>query len=80
MKTVTAAHANRQFSAVLRDVAHGERVLITSRGKPVAALVPADDAVAAEERRQAHARLMARLRSQPALGPVDWSRDELYDV
>ena len=79
MKTVTAAQANRQFSAVLREVAHGERVLITSHGKPVAALVPADDAVVDEQRRAAHARLMARLRSQPALGPIDWTRDDLYD-
>ena len=36
MKTVTAAEANRQFSTGLREVAHGESVLVTSRGKPVA--------------------------------------------
>ena len=41
MKIVTAAEANRQFSAVLREVAQGESVLVTSRGKPVATIMPA---------------------------------------
>lgn len=40
MKTVSAATANRQFSALLREVALGERVTVLSRGKPVAAMVP----------------------------------------
>ena len=40
MKTFTAAEANRQFSAVLREVASGQRVMVTSRGKPVATIEP----------------------------------------
>lgn len=79
MKTVSAAEANRHFSALLRDVAQGERVLITSRGKPVARLVP----VAAEvdpAREAARERLLERLASQPATGePRDWTRESLYD-
>ena len=40
MKTVTAADANRQFSALLRRVTQGEQIVITTRGKPVATLAP----------------------------------------
>ena len=40
MKTVTAAEANRHFSAVLRELAQGERVRVASRGKPVATIEP----------------------------------------
>jgi prevent-host-death family protein len=79
MKTVTAAQANRQFSAVLRDVAAGERVVVTSRGKPVATIEPirrrARSAPSAAKRR-----LLAHLDAMPALGERTWTRDELYDV
>jgi prevent-host-death family protein len=79
MKTVSAAEANRHFSALLRDVAQGERVLITSRGKPVARLVP----VAAEvdpAREAARERLLAHLSQvTPSGEPRDWTREDLYD-
>ncbi len=79
MKTVTAADANRQFSALLRRVTQGEQVVITTRGKPVATLaplVPTRDAA----RDAARAQLLARLKSQPANGKQrNWTRDELYD-
>jgi prevent-host-death family protein len=76
MKTVTAAQANRNFSALLKDVARGEKIVVTSRGKPVATLspvVPIDDV----DREQAKAALMARLASQPISGvPRERARDE----
>lgn len=79
MKTVSAAEANRQFSALLRDVAQGERVLITSRGKPVARLVPVSAEVD-KTRLAARKRLLAHLSKVQASGePRDWTRDELYD-
>ena len=79
MKTVTAAEANRQFSAVLRQVAQGERVLVTSRGKPVATIEPvrppSRTAMSAAKRR-----LLEHLDSLPVSGQArDWTRDELYD-
>jgi prevent-host-death family protein len=80
MKTVTAAMANRNFSALLRDVARGEHVLVTSRGKPVATIAPVDAGAAELEREAAKQRLLARLASQPISGhPRHWTRDELYD-
>ena len=79
MKIVTAAEANRQFSAVLREVAHGESVLVTSRGKPVATIVPARQATD-RARERAKKRLFDRLASIQPSGTVrEWTRDELYD-
>ena len=79
MKTVSAADANRQFSSLLRRVAQGEQVVITTRGKPVATLAPLAP-VRDRARDAARARLLARLKSQPASGVQrNWTRDELYD-
>ena len=79
MKTVTAADANRQFSALLRRVTQGEQIVITTRGKPVATLAPLAP-VRDKAREAARSRLLARLRSQPSSGTQrNWTRDELYD-
>eukprot|EP01037_Dinobryon_pediforme_P022129 gene22129-23184_t len=43
MKTVSAAEANRQFSKLLREVAAGETIEITSHGQPVAKISPPDE-------------------------------------
>lgn len=77
MKTMASADANRQFSAILREVACGEQILVLSRGKPVAKIVPVD--ARDEERQSARATLLARLQSQTPQGARDWTRDELYD-
>lgn len=80
MKTVSAADANRHFSKLLREVSAGETVVVTSRGAPVARIVPIDpppDAVAA--RRAAWEEHFARLRDQPALNLGRFNRDEAYD-
>lgn len=77
MKTVAAAEANRRFSALLRDVAHGEEVLVMAHGKPVAKISPATDAV--RERTGARATLLIRLHSQTPTGTRTWTRDQLYD-
>ncbi len=79
MKTVTAAEANRQFSAVLRDVAQGQSVLVTSRGKPVATIAPARQA-RDRVRERAKKRLFERLASIEPSGKMrEWTREELYD-
>ena len=77
MKTIGAAEANRQFSAVLRDVAHGEQVLVLARGKPVAKILPVEGETPV--RKGARDELLARLRRQLATGRREWSREELYD-
>ena len=77
MKSITAANANRHFSAMLRDVSSGEEIVVVSRGKPVARItaVKAGDA----SRQLAKAALLNRLRGQPALGARTWTRADLYD-
>jgi prevent-host-death family protein len=75
---VTAAEANRRFSALLRRVRDGYSIVVTSHGKPVARLTAAgergDRALQA-----ARAALLSRLRSQPTIDVGRWTRDELYD-
>jgi prevent-host-death family protein len=81
-KTVTAADANRKFSELLRGVRQGRRYVVTSHGKPVARLVPADDENS-NVQAAAHAALLRRLRTQKlpkGANPRNrWTRDELYE-
>jgi len=78
MKIISAAEANRHFSALLRDVVTGEVVTILSRGKPVAIVSPvrADN----DRRQAAKLNLLQRLRSQKTFGTRNWTRDELYEA
>jgi len=78
MKSVSAADANRHFSALLREVSRGERITVTSRGKPVATIAAVDTA-ALPEREAAKRALLSRLRSTGSSGKRTWSRDDLYD-
>jgi prevent-host-death family protein len=77
-KPVSAADANRDFSKLLRGVRDGESYVITSHGRPVAKLMPAD---ARDTVRDAAKRaLLARLRTQRGGTRIGrWTRDELYD-
>lgn len=80
MKTASAAEANRQFSRLLRDVVvEGRTVTITSRGKPVAKLIPIDDATARAEWEQSKREIFERLEKQPAMNRGPWSRDDAYE-
>ncbi len=76
--TVSAAEANRNFSALLRRVQQGERVTITSRGRPVAEIAP-PAAVPSEGREAAWQALLGRLRGQEPTIVGRWSREELYE-
>ena len=40
-KSISAADANRSFSQVLREVREGRTYIVTSHGKPVARIAPA---------------------------------------
>lgn len=76
MKTLSAAEANREFSQLLRAATAGDEVLILSRGRPVAKLVPAAESPARQNR--ARAALFRRLRAQAVIGKRRWQREELY--
>ena len=76
-KFISAADANRQFSALLRDVREGHQYVVTSHGKPVARLIPIsrNDDVAMSAR----AALLTRLEQQPLSDAGRWTREELYE-
>ncbi len=81
MKSVTAAEANREFSALLRRVRAGESIVVTSHGRPVAKIVPLSER-SAEEREAAKQRLLNHLRTQPigkVVPPRSWTRESLYE-
>jgi prevent-host-death family protein len=77
MKSLSSADANRNFSAVLREVSQGEEILVTSRGKPVAKITKVD--VKEKSRAAAKNALLHRLQSQVISGSRNWSRAELYE-
>lgn len=77
MKEVGAFEAKTHLSSLLDEVSHGEEVLITKRGNPVARLVPAVQA----DRSQIRAAIdeLLRLRKEVTLNNgLDWKtlRDE----
>ncbi|MGH8427846.1 MAG: type II toxin-antitoxin system Phd/YefM family antitoxin [Gammaproteobacteria bacterium] len=76
MKNISASEANRKFSSLLRAAAEGDEVMILSRGRAVAQLIPA--AYSPQRQRRARTALLRRLASQPASGSRRWRRDELY--
>lgn len=76
-EAVSAADANRKFSLILRSVREGRSYVVTSHGRPVARIIPADrdDGVASGAR----AALLTRLEAQPVAHAGGWARDELYE-
>lgn len=74
---VSAAEANRRFSSILRGVREGNSYVVTSHGRPVARIVPADEMTHIEA--GARTSLLARLERQPVTDIGRWSRDELYE-
>ena len=76
-KFISAAEANRQFSALLREVRKGRQYVVTSHGRPIARLVPIskDGDVAMSGR----AALLSRLDGQPVCEVGRWTREELYE-
>ena len=74
---ISAAEANRSFSAILREVREGQSFIVTSHGTPVARILPCG---ASEVTREAsRAALVARLEAQPVVDVGRWWRDELYE-
>jgi prevent-host-death family protein len=76
MRTVTASEANRVFSQVLREVAGGGTVVVTSHGRPVAKIVPI---VEDRDRKKALAAMLDRLRGEPTLNLSPETREQIYE-
>jgi prevent-host-death family protein len=76
MVTVGSFEAKTNFSALLERAEHGEQIIITRRGKPVARLVPIGSA---REGRVSEAMAKLReLRKGTTLGGLSWK--ELRDA
>jgi len=78
-KALPAAEANRKFSLLLRGVREGHSYVVTSHGKPVARIVPADERQRRGVAAGARSVLLARLEKQPVIQAARWTRDELYE-
>lgn len=74
-RAITASEANQHFSELLRDVADGQSFTVTSRGRPVARVLP----VAREEESRSVRRLLRFLVNLPVRHSGNWSRDDLYE-
>jgi prevent-host-death family protein len=76
-RAISAAEANREFSALLRGVRRGHSYVVTSHGRPVARIVPVTSGEGIGN--AARATLFKRLKQAPALAIPKWTRDELYE-
>ena len=78
--TVTATEANRSLSRLLREVAQGKRVVITSHGRKIAVMqAPDQPGPSREERLAALAKLQQRWATQEHITIGPWTREELYE-
>lgn len=79
-RTISAAEANREFSKLLRAVASGERVIVTSRGRPVAEIVPTSQEKDGDREADADFRaFLDELSRRPAQNLPRATRDDMYD-
>ena len=74
-ETISVTEAKRRFRLLLGSVREGRSYVVTSRGKPVARIIPASQEVSLGAR----AALFARLADQPIVRARSWTRDELYE-
>ncbi len=77
MTEVGSFEAKNTFSALLDRAEHGEEIVITRRGKPVAKLGPFRAEVDRREAEEAAARLRARAKAKKR-GPLDWDEWKKY--
>ena len=78
--TVTATEANRSLSRLLREVERGKRVVITSHGRKVAVMSPAEEQRPTREQRLAALEKLKETwvtQEHITIGP--WTREELYE-
>jgi prevent-host-death family protein len=76
-EAVSAAAANRKFSTILRGVREGRSYVVTSHGKPVARIIPANPHESFRD--SARAALLSRLEKQPTVEVGRWRREDLYE-
>ncbi len=76
-KHVGVFEAKTHFSALVDDAIAGKPTVITKRGKPVAQIVPTEDA--RRERARLAVKRIRALRGALKLGPGETIRDLIYE-
>jgi antitoxin (DNA-binding transcriptional repressor) of toxin-antitoxin stability system len=79
VKSVAAREANQHFSRLLSEVAAGEEVVITKRGRPVAKLSRYRGRPMTPEREAAIERMVGMMRKGFRLGGLKVTRDEMHE-
>lgn len=74
-KPISASEANQRFSEMLREVANGESFTVTSRGRPVARVIPVEH----EDQRRKIERLLEYTSRLPIRYSGPWKREDLYE-
>jgi len=77
MREIGAVEAKNKLSTLLAEVEHGEEIVITRRGRPVAKLVPIDAGHHPQIARAAVEQIR-ELAKTMRLGPFDWSEWKKY--
>lgn len=75
-RAITASDANQRFSELLREVQEGESFVVTSRGRPVAKVMPVDDF---ERQGPEIDALLDFLSALPRRSGQGWRREDLYE-
>lgn len=73
MAEIGAFEAKTHFSQLLARATRGEAFTITHRGRPVARLVPFQDAPDQAKARAAYERMRERAGGLPGIAPFEWS-------
>jgi prevent-host-death family protein len=81
MKSVTAREASQEFSKLLSKIEHGEKVVITKHGRPVAVLSPYQAPAVSRARKAAIDRAIRLMEAGLPWGKAFrvFTRDEMHD-
>ena len=74
-RPISASEANQRFSEMLREVANGQSFTVTSRGRPVARVVPVEP----DDRQRKIKQLLDYLDTLPIRHSGPWKREDLYE-
>ena len=77
VKTVSAGDANRQFSALLREVRRDAEITVSRHGRPIAQISPVKSL--RRDGEAARNRVLEPLEQQKVTARRSWSREALYD-
>ena len=78
MRAVSAREANQAFSRILQQAEHGETVVVTRRGKPVAVIAPYTPQMS-HEREAAIERAVELMHKGLPIGGRRFTRAEMHE-